>query len=149
MISATSKTTGNSELGNLRLQWVQDNWELWKKTSSVLNGHPTRNSKTGTRTLSRALTWRSQTSWFYLIFFQISSCLESTINPENARIEWQSLMRKYAHKGPLCHLPVQVSTVQQVQICLVCCCINYVICQWDMYTVAKEVTLSVCCVVSC
>jgi hypothetical protein len=43
-----------------------------------------------------------------LFFFRVSSCLESTINPENAR-----LMAKFAHEGLQCHLPVQVSTSQQ------------------------------------
>jgi hypothetical protein len=40
-------------------------------------------------------------------------------------------------------------TTRWVQKCLVCCWINDVICQGDMYMVAKKVILSVCCVVSC
>jgi hypothetical protein len=44
---------------------------------------------------------------------------------------------KFAHEGPPCHLPVQVSTAQQDESK------NYVICQGDMYTVAKKVILSV------
>ena len=31
MTAHALKTTGNTELGNLRLQWVQNNWELWQK----------------------------------------------------------------------------------------------------------------------
>jgi hypothetical protein len=58
------------------------------------------------------------------------------------------LMSKFDDKicpqGPSRHHPVQVSTA-----CIVCCCINDAICQGDMYTVAKEVILSVSCVVSC
>ena len=40
------------------------------------------------------------------------------------------------------------STTRGVQKCLVCGCINDVIFQGDMYTVAKKVILSVCCVVA-
>ena len=61
----------------------------------------------------------------------VPSCLESTINPENGRLWWQSLMTKFAHEGSPCHLPVQVSATRWVQKCLVCCCIIYVICQGD------------------
>jgi hypothetical protein len=61
--SAASKKLETRELGNLRLQWVQDNWELGEKTSSdwekkfwtvIQLGIP----------LFKASTWRSLTSWF-------------------------------------------------------------------------------------
>jgi hypothetical protein len=100
------------------------------------------------------LELRPEDHWHHdstLFFFRLPSCLESTINPENARLWWEIWMTKFAHEGPPRHLAVQVSTAQQGESkkCIVCCCINDVICQGDMHTVAKKVKLSVCCVVSC
>ena len=86
------KTFGNTELGNLRLQWVQDNL---KKTSSDWENTfwtviqleiPSQEL----RSLSRALTWRSLMSWFNLV--------HSTINPENARLWWESFVTNFLFK---------------------------------------------------
>jgi hypothetical protein len=78
-------------------------------------------------------------TWLNLVFFRVPSCLERTINPENAGLWWQSFPKKDRREH----------STRWVQKCLVCCCINDVIWQGDMYTVANKVILSVYCVVSC
>ena len=55
----------------------------------------------------------------------------------------------WPQEQPSCHLPVQVSTAQQGESKNILYYINYAICQGDMYTVAKKVILSICCVVRC
>ena len=130
--------------------WVQDNWELRKKWASTGKIHFEWSSNSEFEVGSSGLFlelrpedhWRNDSTLFF--FFRVSSCLERTKNPENDRLCWLSLMTKFAHKGPPHHLPVQVSTAQQGEYKHFCF-INYVICQEDMYTVAKKVILSVCC----
>jgi hypothetical protein len=155
MTSAAFKTPGNSEPRNVRFQWVQDNWELWKKRSSDWENTfwtviQLRIPSRELGPLSRAQTWRSLTSWFCLVFAKSQLSWKHHKSRES-----QTLMTMFHDKicpqeGPPSHLPVQVSTAERwVQKCIVCCCINDVICQGDMYTVVNKVILSVYCVVSC
>ena len=76
-----------------------------------------------------------------LFFFQVPSCLESTINPENARLWWHHFPTK-ARRSNFLFKWAQHNKVSKN--CIACCCINDVICQVDMYNVAKKVMLSVC-----
>ena len=89
------KTTGNSESSD----WEKTFWMV------ILLGIPCWEL----RHLSGAPTWKTLTSWFNLVFFcRDSSCLESTMNPEDARLWWQNLPTKDC----LPVLPVHVNTAQ-------------------------------------
>ena len=58
--------------------------------------------------LSRAPTWRSLTSsWFKLVYFRVPNFLESTLNPENARLWWQHLPTKDRRATSLFKWPQQ------------------------------------------
>ena len=102
MTSAAFKTTGNSEISD---------FSEFKTTGN--SGKKL--AQTGKITviqlgilywelgpLSRATTWRPMTSLWSDVFFWVPSCLESTINPENARLWWQSLMTTFSHMRDLC-----------------------------------------------
>ena len=142
---------------------IQNNWKLGtgKSQTSVISkqlGTPTEKIHFEFRILSRELSlflelrpedhWRHDSTLFCSQSFQLAWKHYKSRKP---RLWWQSLMIKFALEGPPRHLPVQVSIAQQGESkkCLVCCCMNYVICQRYMYTVAKKAILSVCFVLSC
>ena len=136
MICATLKTTVNSELRKLDFSEFKTTGKLGinelRLGKYILNGHQTRNCKFGL-----FLELRPEDQWHHH---------DSSIWKQQKSRECQTLMTTFSHEGPLRHLPVQVSTAQQGPKMY---CMMLYICQGDMYTIAKKVILSVCCVVRC
>ena len=149
MTSAVFKTTGNSELGNLRLQWVQDNWELEeKKQTGKIRFERSSNSEFQVGNSGLFLELQPEDPWHH------DSTLSQLSWKHHKSREWQTLTTKFDDKmsqwrtAPPTSCSSEYST-RRVQKGCICCCINDVIWQGDMYTVVKKVILSVCCVVSC
>ena len=157
------RAQNNCYLGNweIWLQWVQDNWELRKNNLRLgkyfLNGHSTRNCKSGT--LASFYSYDRKITDIIMIwhffFWRFYSEFPVVLNAPHFQ-RMTDLMTKLDDKlcprrsaAPPYYCSSEHSTTRWVQKCLVCYCINDVICQGDMYTVAKKVILSVCCVVSC
>ena len=96
MICATLKTTVNSELRKLDFSEFKTTGKSGinelRQGKYILNSHPTPNCKSGLfLELRRSMT----SSWFDHVFFRVPSCFESTINPENARLECQKGMLRW------------------------------------------------------
>ena len=88
------------------------------------------------RPLSRAPTWQSLTSsWFNLVFFRVPSCFKAQYIKRMPDFDDKICPRRTA-APPSCSS--EHSTTRWVQKSIVCCCINDVIYQGDMYTVAKK-----------
>lgn len=83
--NAAFRTTGKSEISDFRLQYVQNNCELWKKRATwklVLKGHPTRIPGNELGPLSSAPPFRPGDHWRHDLtpfFSRIPRCLESTM----------------------------------------------------------------------
>ena len=100
--------------------------------------------------LSRAPTWRSLTSWFDLVFFQSSQLSwkhHKSRKCHTSRTKFDKCTHDKDHRDTFLFKWEQHNRVSTKMYCMLLP--NYVICQEDMYTVAKKVMLSVCCVVSC
>ena len=134
MICAALNTTVNLELRKLNFSEFKTTGksginELWLG-KYVLNVHPTPNCKSGL-----FLDIRPEDQWCHhnstLFFFPSSQlfCPRRTVAPPSSSHEH--------------------SIIRWVQKCIVCCYMNYVICQGDMYAVARKLILSVCCVIRC
>jgi hypothetical protein len=94
MIYATFKTTENSELVNLRLKWVRDNWELWEKTFS---------------------DWEN-TCWMVIQksgFQSLQLPLKAPYIQRRPDVDDKTWWQHFPRKGLSRHLPVQVSTAQK------------------------------------
>ena len=125
------KTTGKSGINKL---WLG---------KYFLNGHPTRNCKSGL-----FLELRPEDHWCYhdsiMFFSQFLVVLKAPLIHRMPDFD-DNICPQRTAVPPSC----EYSTTRWVQKCLVCCCINSAICQEGMYTVANKAILSVCCVVRC
>ena len=148
MICALIKATVNSELQNLTLVSLRQLGTLENRaTTGTIRFELSSNS-------GLFLELRLEDHWchHYSTFFFQSSQLSWKHHKSR---ECQTLMTKIDDKicprrtATPASCSSEHSTTRWVQKCIVCCCINYVIWQGYMYTVAKKVILSVCCVVSC